>query len=100
MDAYSSNLFAQLENEPCWDTIEYAVKRLAYFKSELNMLHPFREGNGRTIRIFLQSFAKSKGFLWTYDMIDRDKYMQAMIRAVTSEDLLEKLLLDTLKSID
>ncbi len=53
-----------------------------------------------TIRILLQAFAKSKRFLWTYDKIDRDEYMQAMIRAVTSEDLLEKLLLDTLKSID
>ncbi len=100
MDAYASNLFTQLDNEPDWDTLEYAVKRLAYFKSELNMLHPFREGNGRTIRIFLQSFAKSKGFLWTYDQINREEYMQAMISAVTSEDLLEKLLLDTLKSID
>lgn len=100
MDAYSSNLFTQLDSEPGWDTLEYAVKRLAFFKSELNMLHPFREGNGRTIRIFLQAFAKSKGYLWMYDKVNRDEYMQAMIRAVTSEDLLEKLLLDTLKSID
>lgn len=100
MNAYASNLFTQFDNEPDWDNLEYAAKRLAYFKSELNMLHPFREGNGRTIRIFLQSFAKSKGFLWTYDKINREEYMQAMIRSVTSEDLLEKLLLDTLKSID
>ncbi len=100
MDGYASNLFNQLDNEPNWDSLSNAAKRLAYFKSELNMLHPFREGNGRTIRIFLQSFAKSKGFLWTYDKIDRDEYMQAMIRAVVNEDLLEKLLLDTLKSID
>ncbi|MBO0603467.1 Fic family protein [Sporosarcina sp. E16_3] len=100
MDAYASNLFTQLDNEPDWDTLEYAAKRLAYFKSELNMLHPFREGNGRTIRIFLQAFAKSKKFLWTYDKINRDEYMQAMIRAVTSEDFLEKVLLDTLKPID
>ncbi|KAA0965741.1 hypothetical protein FQ087_05520 [Sporosarcina sp. ANT_H38] len=100
MNAYASNLFAQFDNEPSWDNLEYAAKRLAFFKSELNMLHPFREGNGRTIRIFLQSFAKSKGFLWTYDKINREEYMQAMIRSVTSEDLLEKLLLDTLKSID
>ena len=100
MDAYASNLFTKLDNEPDWDSLEYAAKRLAYFKSELNMLHPFREGNGRTIRIFLQSFAKSKRILMDIRQIDRDEYMQAMIRAVTSEDLLEKLLLDTLKSID
>ena len=100
MDAYASNLFTQLDIEPNWDSLEHAAKRLAYFKSELNMLHPFREGNGRTIRIFLQAFAKSKRFLWTYDKIDRDEYMQAMIRAVTSEDFLVKLLLDTLEFID
>ena len=100
MDAYATDLFIRLNNEPNWDSLEYAANRLAYFKSELNMLHPFREGNGRTIRIFLQSFAKSKEFLWTYDKIDRDEYMQAMIRAVTSEDLLEMLLLNTLTPID
>lgn len=32
--------------------------------------------------------------------MDRDQYMQAMIRAVTSEDLLEQLLLNTLTLID
>ncbi|MFJ7933881.1 Fic/DOC family protein [Sporosarcina sp. NPDC096371] len=100
MDEYASNLFTQLNNENNWDSLEHAAKRLAYFKSELNMLHPFREGNGRTIRIFLQSFAKQKGFLWAYDKMDRNQYMQAMIRAVTSEDLLEQLLLNTLTSID
>ena len=29
---------------------EELVKGLAYYLSELNVLHPFREGNGRTIR--------------------------------------------------
>ena len=33
-------------------------------------------------------------------MIDRDKYMQAMIRSVTNEDLVEKLLLNTIEYID
>lgn len=100
MDTYASDLFTQLSSEPNWDSLQHAAKRLAYFKSELNMLHPFREGNGRTIRIFLQAFAKSKNFLWEYDKINREEYMQAMIRAVTSEDFLEKLFLDTLNFIE
>ncbi|WP_082419034.1 Fic family protein [Massilibacterium senegalense] len=37
---------------------------MGLFKSELNMLHPFREGNGRTIRIFLNYYALSKGYVW------------------------------------
>ena len=32
-------------------------KKLAYYMSELNVLHPFREGNGRTIREFIRELA-------------------------------------------
>ena len=32
-------------------------KKLAYYMSELNVLHPFREGNGRTIREFIREVA-------------------------------------------
>ncbi|WP_353051142.1 Fic family protein [Lysinibacillus pakistanensis] len=42
--------------------------QIDWLKSELNMLHPFREGNGRTIRIFLQ--ALSKGVDWNFTDID------------------------------
>lgn len=96
LDAYASDLFHQLENESSWDSVKHAAKRMAYFKSEINMLHPFREGNGRTIRIFLQAYASSKGFLWNYDKMSRDDYMQAMIYSVTNESLLEKLFLNTI----
>ena len=44
------------------------------------MLHPFREGNGRIIRIFIRAFALSKGVQWEYENIDRDVYIQAMIQ--------------------
>lgn len=31
------------------------VKKLAFYFSEINALHPFREGNGRTQREFIRS---------------------------------------------
>lgn len=37
------------------------AKRLAYYLSELNVLHPFREGNGRSQRLFIESLAKING---------------------------------------
>lgn len=37
------------------------VKRLAYFYEQLNFIHPFREGNGRTQRIFWQRVANKAG---------------------------------------
>ena len=95
---YSSDLFNQLNKEPVWNSLEEAANRLAYFKSELNMLHPFREGNGRTIRIFIRAFALSKGIQWEYENIDREGYIQAMIKSVTDTETLKKLLLETMGS--
>ena len=40
---------------------EELAKRLAYYLSELNVLHPFREGNGRSQRLFIESLAKING---------------------------------------
>lgn len=39
------------------------VGRLAYYYGELNAFHPFREGNGRTIRAFLRQLSAAAGFL-------------------------------------
>ena len=36
------------------------VETISYIMTELNVLHPFREGNGRTIREFVREYANSK----------------------------------------
>ena len=67
-----TRIFEELANEPIWLTTEVAAQRLAYFKSELNIsIHPFREGNGRTIRLFIQALARSKGYEWHYSNLDQ-----------------------------
>lgn len=93
---YANQLFAELTKEPAWESLEIAAARLAYFKSELNMLHPFREGNGRTIRIFLRAYALSKGFDWRFEQMNRDAYIDAMISSVTSIEALTQVMLRTL----
>lgn len=100
ISSYASNLFNQLNKEPVWDSLEEAARRLSYFKSEFNMLHPFREGNGRTIRIFIHAFALSKGVKWEYENMDREVYLQAMIQSVTNTELLKRLFFDTISSIE
>lgn len=44
---------------------------------ELNYLHPFREGNGRAIRIFIELLANEKGQYLYYDDED-DEFIQAL----------------------
>ena len=37
------------------------AERAAYYLGELNVLHPFREGNGRTLRLFMTQLAMKNG---------------------------------------
>lgn len=96
LNDYALELFNQLTIEQSWKSLDEAAGRLAYFKSELNMLHPFREGNGRTIRIFLHAYAKSQSIEWSYEEMDRSTYMQAMIESVVDLASLKDLFLKTI----
>ena len=97
---YAIDLFLQLNEEPFWNSLDEAANRLAYFKSELNMLHPFREGNGRTIRIFLHAYAMKRGIEWAYEAIESEKYIQAMIESVIDLGALRKIFLETIEYIE
>lgn len=59
---------------------------MVYFKAEMNILHPFRERKGRTIRIFLQKYSAFKGFIWDYDDMEIEEYLKAMILSVADTD--------------
>ena len=50
---------------------DFAFK-LAYYYYELIYVHPFREGNGRTIRAFLRDFVLSKSEHLTCGPLDLD----------------------------
>ena len=51
------------------DTKDRLSKKLAIIHNEFNIIHPFREGNGRTIRLFLDLVVVGLG----YDPIDWSK---------------------------
>ena len=60
----AEELFSELEKEKylqSCDTEEMA-DRLVYYLSEINALHPFREGNGRTQRLFIEILAERAGY--------------------------------------
>ena len=62
-------LFRELHNENCLRGIrdpDIFADRLAYYLGELNVIHPFREGNGRTQRLFMEQLAYSAG--WDVDL--------------------------------
>ena len=59
---------------------------LAPLLAEVNALHPFREGNGRTQRSFLAQLARDAGFRLDWAAVDRDANIDAA-RAAADGDL-------------
>lgn len=62
--------------------LNHFAKDLANFMSDLNALHPFREGNGRTQRIFLNELAKNAGYKLDLNLIPKKKMIEASIEAM------------------
>jgi fido (protein-threonine AMPylation protein) len=62
------------------------------FLSDLNALHPFREGNGRTQRVFLQLLANQAGWQPAWAPIDPDENSAASTRAMSNRNAFRPLL--------
>lgn len=49
---------------------------------EMNIAHPFREGNGRSTRIWLDLMLKKElGVVIDWSLVDKDDYLMAMERS-------------------
>lgn len=57
--------------------------RASFYMSELNMIHPFREGNGRTIREFVRYLALGAGFDIDWASVDGKDLLNAVIISVS-----------------
>lgn len=53
------------------------VERLADHYGEINALHPFREGNGRSTRQFIEQLAQHAGYELDYTKVDRQRWNDA-----------------------
>ena len=70
---------------------------------EMNIAHPFREGNGRSTRIWLDHILKKEiGKVVDWSLVDKDDYLLAMerspIRDIEIEHLLREALTDEINS--
>ena len=62
LERYAEDVFLKLKAENYLVNSENVPERLAYYLSEINVLHPFREGNGRTQRLFIEYLALNAGY--------------------------------------
>lgn len=59
------------------------IDRIVDFYCTTNMLHPFREGNGRTQRIFIAQLIRHNGYSFTFQRIDKDELIIATIMSAS-----------------
>jgi cell filamentation protein len=74
-------LFQRLQSPPfppVPDADEFVVAA-AEFLGELNAIHPFREGNGRTQLIFLRMLGLRAGHPFRSENVEPDAFLRAMI---------------------
>ena len=74
------------------DTRSELVKDLAYYLAELNVLHPFREGNGRTIREFIRELAYKNGYLLDLQKVEPSEVYDAFLKSVIDTTDLENVI--------
>ena len=55
--------------------------RAAEHICEINAIHPFREGNGRTQRLFLKVLARQGGHNLRIDRMDKDLWMRGSVES-------------------
>ena len=64
---------------------------------EMNVAHPFREGNGRSMRIWLDVILKAeRGKVIDWSLVDKDDYLMAMERSPVKDLEIRHLLKEAL----
>ena len=63
---------------------EEFADQAAHFFGEMNSLHPFREGNGRSLREYIRYIAERAGHKLTWEGLDREEMTRASIIAHNS----------------
>lgn len=79
------NMLRETDEEKIFDN-------LAYVMAELNIIHPFREGNGRSIREFIRLMAKRMGYNLNWGNVDKEELLEASILSVDDYKVLIRIL--------
>lgn len=62
------------------------IERFAHYFSEVNILHPFREGNGRTQRAFFSLLAADAGRRVKWESMDPAENLKASVAAYNGDE--------------
>ena len=99
IESLAGRMFARVErmNYLCGLPREDFINELTDFYASVNYLHPFREGNGRTQRLYFRQLAQRAGYKLDFASADSDRMMIATIHAASGieeslHDLFEEII--------
>lgn len=92
-------LLSDIKNENYFENYDKVklANRLAYYLAELNVLHPFREGNGRVLREFIRQLALKNHYLLDMREVGSKEMLDATKKSVYDTTDLEKIIYNSLK---
>lgn len=75
IERYAESLFSGLAIEGWLADLPVGLmaEHLAHYLSEINALHPFREGNGRAQRAFIAALANQSGYILDYTDLSQEQ---------------------------
>lgn len=89
---YLKEALAKIEQMP-----ENSFEKIIAKYVEMNVAHPFMEGNGRSMRIWLDMILKKRlGKVVNWQTVDKDQYLQAMERSPINDLEIRTLLMSAL----
>ena len=94
IESVASACFKRLQDKNYFKNQDFDdfIEDIVDFYCTTNMLHPFREGNGRTQSIFISQLIQFNGFSIDFDKIDTDELMMATIQSANGiKDNLKKI---------
>jgi cell filamentation protein len=77
----SNKIFSKLKTDLYLQNLNHTdfCRKLSFYFNEINAAHPFREGNGRTLRAFFDVLSKRAGYRVYWEKLNAKKYTDANI---------------------
>ena len=81
IDKSAETIFKKLEEDKCLQgfPLEKVADRLSFYYNELNAIHPFREGNGRSLKIIISEIARRAGYMIDWELLSFEDNIAASI---------------------
>ena len=102
IDTMAVGIFSKLRDDHYLRKQEHGefINNLAYFMAEVHALHPFRDGNTRTMRVFFQQLCQAAGWDMNLAATTNKRLLEADISALEGDyQPLISILLETVEPL-